>query len=67
MRARVKVAFFDNNGIHRKGDIVDVKTLSDLVEPIGTGETEKPTKKEAKTDEKATEKIVTKKVTKRKK
>ena len=67
MRAKVKVAFFDNNGIHRKGEIVDVKTLSDLVEPIGRGEAEKPTKKEAEMVEEATEKKVTKKVTTRKK
>ena len=33
MKARVKVAYFDGT-LHKKGDIVDVKKLSNLVEVI---------------------------------
>lgn len=34
MRAVVKVAYFDSTGLHRPGEIVDVKSPSRLVEVI---------------------------------
>lgn len=27
MKVRVKLAFFDDNGVHKKGEIVEVKTF----------------------------------------
>lgn len=50
MKARVKVAYFDGT-LHKKGDIVDVKKLSNLVEVIE----ESVTKTEAKKVEEAEE------------
>lgn len=70
MIAKVKIAYYDNLGLHKVGEVVEVNKLSYLVEPIETeGETEKPIKK-AKTEakvEQTEEKKVVKKVTKRKK
>ena len=35
MKARVKRPYFDGAGLHKIGDIVDVKEISPLVEAIG--------------------------------
>lgn len=52
MKARVKVAYFDGT-LHKKGDIVDVKKLSNLVEVIEESVTKTEVKKveEAVTEE----------------
>lgn len=44
MKARVKVAYFDGT-LHKKGDIVDVKKLSNLVEVIEDSVTKTEVKK----------------------
>lgn len=44
MKARVKVAYFDGT-LHKKGDIVDVKKLSNLVEVIEESVTKTEVKK----------------------
>lgn len=49
MKARVKVAYFDGT-LHKKGDIVDVKKLSNLVEVIEESVTKTEVKK-AKVEE----------------
>lgn len=49
MKARVKVAYFDGT-LHKKGDIVDVKKLSNLVEVIEESVTKTEAKK-AKVEE----------------
>lgn len=55
MKAKVKIAYFDNSGLHKIGDVVEVDKLSNLVEPIVVkGEPEKPSKAEpTETEEKA--------------
>ena len=50
MKARVKVAYFDGT-LHKKGDIVDVKKISNLVEVIEESVTKTEVKKEAVTEE----------------
>lgn len=41
MKAVVKVAYFDSTGLHRPGEIVDVKSPSRLVEVIKVTSTKK--------------------------
>lgn len=55
MKARVKVAYFDGT-LHKKGDIVDVKKLSNLVEVIEESVTKTEVKK-AKVEEVKTEEV----------
>ena len=60
MKAVVKVAYFDNSGLHRAGEIVEVKKLTSYltaIEPTKVNQVEEPTEKtvEVKT-EKATKK-----------
>ena len=55
MKARVKVAYFDGT-LHKKGDIVDVKKLSNLVEVIEKSVTKTEVKK-AKVEEVKTEEV----------
>lgn len=46
MKAIVKRVFFDNNGLHRKGEIVEVEKIDEkLVELIIEKEPEKKAKK----------------------
>lgn len=47
MKVEVIKVFFDNNGLHRVGDIVDVENLDlNLMKPLKTEEkTDKPVKK----------------------
>lgn len=50
MKARVKVAYFDGT-LHKKGDIVDVKKLSNLVEVIEESVTKTEVKKVEEAEE----------------
>ena len=61
MKARVKVAYFDGT-LHKKGDIVDVKKLSNLVEVIEESVTKTEVKKieEAATEISEIEEVVKK-------
>lgn len=60
MRAVVKVAYFDNSGLHKAGDVVEVKKLNRYLEAT---ETEKVEKVEEPTEE--TVEIKTEKATKK--
>ena len=60
MKAVVKVAYFDNSGLHKAGDVVEVKKLNRYLEAT---ETEKVEKVEEPTEE--TVEIKTEKVTKK--
>jgi hypothetical protein len=53
MKAVVKVAYFDSTGLHRPGEIVDVKSPSRLVEVIEevTSPKKKAVEIEVKTEE----------------
>lgn len=64
MRAVVKVAYFDNSGLHKVGEVVEVKKLNPYLKAI---EPEKVKKVEEPTEETAEVKKVTKKTTKKKK
>lgn len=44
MRAIVKVAYFDDLGLHKVGDVVEVKALKSYHEPIEEKTPEKPVK-----------------------
>lgn len=52
MKVKVKAPFFDENGIHKKGDIADVKHFRpeymELVEEKKTEKVEKAIKEDAK-------------------
>ena len=73
MKAIVKVAYFDDLGLHRVGDVVEVKALKYYHEPIEEKTPEKPVKAvetpvteaveevQTKTKPKATKKKATKK------
>ncbi len=67
MRAVVKVAYFDNSGLHKAGEIVEVKKLnsfhSAIAEPAKVEKVEEPTEEtvEIKTKPKKTTKKTTKK------
>ena len=56
MKARVKVAYFDGT-LHKKGDIVDVKKLSNLVEVIEDSVTKTEVKKTVVKVEEETEPV----------
>ena len=60
MKAVVKVAYFDNSGLHKAGDVVEVKKLNRYLEAT---ETEKVKKVEEPTEE--TVEIKTEKATKK--
>ena len=60
MKAVVKVAYFDNSGLHKAGDVVEVKKLNRYLEAT---ETEKVEKVEEPTEE--TVEIKTEKATKK--
>lgn len=70
MKATVKVAYFDDLGLHKVGDVVEVKALKPYHEAIK--ESAKPVKVEAPAEiaeaDEPTEavEVVTKKTTKRK-
>ena len=65
MKAVVKIAYFDENGLHRKGDIVETATLTNYLEKYA----ETPSDKVERTIETAkktmTEKPVEKKPVKK--
>lgn len=54
MKARVKIPYYDNLGLHKAGEIVNVEKVSNLVEVIAEDNTEakeepkKPAKKKKK-------------------
>ena len=60
LKAVVKVAYFDNSGLHKAGDVVEVKKLNRYLEAT---ETEKVEKVEEPTEE--TVEIKTEKATKK--
>lgn len=60
IKAVVKVAYFDNSGLHKAGDVVEVKKLNRYLEAT---ETEKVEKVEEPTEE--TVEIKTEKATKK--
>lgn len=66
MRAVVKVAYFDNSGLHKAGEVVEVKKLNSYLtalEPAKVEKVEEPTEEtvEVKTKPKKTTKKPTKK------
>ena len=60
MRAVVKVAYFDNSGLHRAGEVVEVRKITPYLKAI---EPEKVEKVEEPTEE--TVEVTTKKATKK--
>lgn len=53
MKARVKITYYDNSGLHKAGEIVDVEKVSNLVEVIAEDtdpkeEPKKPAKRKKK-------------------
>jgi hypothetical protein len=56
MKIKVKAPFFDENGIHKKGDIVDVKTFRPEYMELIEEKKEKVEKAVAKTPTKTTRK-----------
>ena len=64
MRAVVKVAYFDNSGLHKAGDVVEVKKLNRYLEATETEKVEKVDEPTEETVEIKTEKA-TKKATRK--
>lgn len=56
MKIKVKAPFFDENGIHKRGDIVDVKTFRPEYMELVEEKKEKVEKAVAKTPNKTTRK-----------
>lgn len=56
MKIKVKAPFFDENGIHKRGDIVDVKTFRPEYMELIEEKKEKVEKPVAKTPTKTTRK-----------
>lgn len=56
MKVRIKAPFFDANGIHKKGDIIDTESFDSALMEIVEGKTEKVEKAVAKTPKKTTRK-----------
>lgn len=56
MKIKVKAPFFDENGIHKKGDIVDVKSFRPEYMELIEEKKEKVEKAVAKTPNKTTRK-----------
>ena len=64
IKAVVKVAYFDNSGLHKAGDVVEVKKLNRYLEATETEEVEKVEEPTEETVEIKTEKA-TKKATRK--
>lgn len=64
IKAVVKVAYFDNSGLHKAGDVVEVKKLNRYLEATETEKVEKVEEPTEETVEIKTEKA-TKKATKK--
>ena len=64
IKAVVKVAYFDNSGLHKAGDVVEVKKLNRYLEATETEKVEKVEEPTEETVEIKTEKE-TKKATKK--
>ncbi len=65
MRAVVKVAYFDNSGLHRAGEVVEVEKLNPYLVATEEKKVEEPTERTVEVRiEKATKKA-TKKTTKK--
>lgn len=59
MKVMVKAPFFDENGLHKKGEVVEVKNFrEEYMELIEDGKKEKVEKAVAKTPKKTTRKKV---------
>ena len=63
MKAVVKVAYFDNSGLHKAGEVVEVKKLTSFHSAIK--EPEKVKKVEEPTEETVEVEVKTKKATKK--
>lgn len=62
MRAIVKVAYFDNSGLHKVGEVVEVKKLTSYLKATEEKtETVEPEAEEVKPTKKATKKTTKKK------
>lgn len=61
MKAVVRIAYFDENGLHRKGDIVETATLTNYLEKYA----ETPSDKAERTIETAKKTITKKPVVKK--
>ncbi len=64
MRAVVKVAYFDNSGLHKAGEVVEVKKLNPYLVATEEKKVEEPTEEAVEVSEKP--KKTTKKPTKKK-
>ena len=64
MKAVVKVAYFDNSGLHKAGEVVEVKKLNPYLIATEEKKVEEPTEETAEVSEKP--KKATKKTTKKK-
>lgn len=64
MRAVVKVAYFDNSGLHKAGEIVEVKKLNPYLKAI-EDKAESQVEEQTETPAEVTTKKETKKTTKR--
>lgn len=68
MKATVKVAYFDQTGLHKPGEVVEVASLSQFVEAFAeTKEVKAETKKVTSKPETTTNKAPIKKATTKKK
>lgn len=64
MKAVVKVAYFDNSGLHKAGEVVEVKKLTSFlkaIEPKEVKKVEEPTEKTVEVKTKVTKKPTRKK------
>lgn len=56
MKVRIKAPFYDVNGIHKKGDVIDTESFDSALMEIVEGKTETVEKAVAKTPKKTTRK-----------
>lgn len=64
MKAVVKVAYFDNSGLHKAGEVVEVEKLNPYLKATEEKKVEEPTEETVEASEKP--KKATKKTTKKK-
>lgn len=64
MKAVVKVAYFDGSGLHKAGEVVEVKKLTPYLTALKPEKVEEPTEETVEASEKP--KKATKKTTKKK-
>lgn len=61
MKAVVKVAYFDNSGLHKAGEVVEVKKLNPYLVATEEKKVEEPTKETVEVKTKVTKKPTRKK------